>query len=130
MKYKYLAPIAGTLCLAACVPGPVPTGPAQYDSRAVERDQSELVSVNLEMGAGDLKVGSGTSKLAQAYFTYNIPSWKPVVDYSPGNLTIRQPGRTHSHLGNLKYEWDVRLGQKIPLDLKVHFGPIGHPIHT
>lgn len=121
MKLKHLAPISGTLCLAGCIAA-IPTGPTQYDSRTIERDKSELVSVNLEMGAGDLKVGSGTSKLAQAYFTYNVPSWKPVVDYSPGNLTISQPGRTHSHLGHTKYEWDVRLGQQIPFDLRVRCG--------
>lgn len=122
MKFKYLALAAGAICLAGCVIGTTPTGPMQYDSRAVERDKSELVSVNLEMGAGDLKVGSGTSKLAQAYFTYNVPSWKPVMDYSSGNLTISQPGKTHSHMGNVKYEWDVRLGQEVPFELRVHFG--------
>jgi len=122
MRFKYLPALAGILMLSACVVEREPTGPTQYDSKAIERDKSGQVSVNLEMGAGNLKVGTGTSKLAQAYFTYNVPSWKPEVDYTAGELTIRQPGHSRSHFGNVKYEWDLRLGRQIPIDLKVHFG--------
>jgi hypothetical protein len=122
MSFKYLAVLSGVFLLGGCMVDREPLGPTQYDSRAIERDKSAQVTVNLEMGAGNLKVGTGTSKLAQAYFTYNVPGWKPVVDYIPGDLTIRQPGGSHSHLGNIKYEWDVRLGRQIPLDLHVHFG--------
>jgi hypothetical protein len=122
MKFQYFIAACGALILTGCVVNQEQAGPTQYDSRSIERDNSELVRVNLEMGAGNLKVGTGTSKLAQAYFTYNVPGWKPVVDYSAGNLTIKQPGSTHTHLGNIKYEWDLRLGRQIPLDLRVHFG--------
>lgn len=121
MKFKHLAPFAGIFFLTGCVAS-VRTGPVEYESRTIERDQSPLVAVNLDMGAGDLKVGSGTSKLAQAYFTYNVPAWKPVVDYGAGNLTIRQPAGAHSHAGNVKYQWDVRLARDIPIDVRVHFG--------
>lgn len=123
MRFKYLVTVlGGAILLAGCMVDREPLGPTQYDSRSIERDNSEEVTVRLEMGAGNLKVGTGTSKLAQAYFTYNVPSWKPIVDYSAGNLTIRQPGQTHSHLGNTKYEWDIRLGRQIPLNLRVNFG--------
>ena len=122
MNLKYLPVLAGALLWTGCMIERTPTGPTQYDSRAIERDNSTQISVKLEMGAGDLKVGTGTSKLAQAYFTYNVPAWKPIVEYSPGELTIRQPGHSRSHLGDVKYEWDLRLGRQIPLDLNVHFG--------
>jgi len=122
MNFKHLSALAGILLLSACVVYREPVGATQYDSRAIERDKSPQVSINLEMGAGDLKVGTGTSKLAQAYFTYNVSSWKPIVDYSPGELTIRQPEHGHTRFGNMKYEWDLRLGRQIPMDLHVHFG--------
>src|SRR5215471_924880 len=102
--------------LSGCLVRPVATGPVEYDSRSIERDKSEQVRVRLTMGAGDLKVGGGTSKLAQAYFTYNVPEWKPRVDYTSGELTIDQPDTHHTHFGSQKYEWDIRLGQDIPLD--------------
>jgi N-terminal domain of toast_rack, DUF2154 len=122
MRLKYLPALGGILLFSGCIMERELTGPTQYDSRAIERDSAELVNVNIEMGAGNLKVGTGTSKLAQAYFTYNVAAWKPMVEYSPGDLTIRQPGHTRSHVGNVKYEWDVRLGRQIPLNLRVHFG--------
>jgi predicted membrane protein len=91
----------------------------QYESRAIERDSSERVNVNLDIGAGDLKVSSGTQKLLQAYFTYNIPELKPDVTYSTaggvGDLQVRQPSR-RTHIGNMKYEWDLRLSDRVPLD--------------
>ncbi|HKE22886.1 MAG TPA: toast rack family protein [Bryobacteraceae bacterium] len=122
MRFKYLPVLGGILLQAACFVEREPTGPTKYDSFAIERDKSAQVNVNLEMGAGNLKVGTGTSKLAQAYFTYNVPSWKPVVDYSAGELTIRQPGHGRAHIGNVKSEWDLRLGRQIPVDVHVHFG--------
>jgi hypothetical protein len=113
--------LGAALLLSGCVIA-TRTGPVQYDSVHIEPDRSELVRVNLQMGAGDLKVGSGTSKLMQAYFTYNVPAWKPEVRYSPGNLTVSQPGESHTHAGNLKYEWDLRFGRQTPLDINVNFG--------
>jgi predicted membrane protein len=58
--------------------------------------------------------------------TYNVESWKPVVKYSSaaghGNLDISQPGAQHGETGNVKYEWDLRLANDVPMDLSVHFG--------
>jgi hypothetical protein len=114
--------IVTAVCLSGCLVRPVATGPVEYDSRSIERDKSEQVRVRLTMGAGDLKVGGGTSKLAQAYFNYNVPEWKPRVDYTPGELTIDQPDTHRTHFGSQKYEWDIRLGQDIPLDFSLRFG--------
>ncbi|MBZ5623822.1 MAG: toast rack family protein [Acidobacteriia bacterium] len=116
--------IAGALCLCGCV---IETaGPAQHDFRSIELDRSELVRVDLNMGAGHLRVDGGTQKLMRADFTYNVPSWKPYVRYTSsavrGNLSIEQPGQHHAHLGNTKYEWDIRLNREVPLDMNVHFG--------
>jgi predicted membrane protein len=102
------------------------SGPVQYDSAALEKDRSELVRVNLAMGAGSLKVGSGTQKLLQAYFTYNVPSFKPEVVYTPSggtaDLTVRQPSGNHAHFGNTKNEWDLRFNQDVPLEITTNFG--------
>jgi len=46
------------LCLAGCVINTSPTGPLQYDSFHLDRDRSELVKVNLNMGAGKLQVAA------------------------------------------------------------------------
>jgi hypothetical protein len=103
------------------------TGATRHDSVSVERDASEFLRVNLNMGAGNLNLSSGgTGKFLEGTLTYNIDSWKPVVQYSSsaghGVLTVEQPGSHHSHIGNLRYEWNLRLANDIPIDLSVHFG--------
>ena len=112
------------VCLAGCVMER--PGPTQHDFQTVERDSSELVRVNLIMGAGNLRVDSGTDKLAAADFTYNLASWKPEMRYTSGagqgSLTIRQSESHQPHLGKNEYEWDLRLNREVPLDLTVHFG--------
>ena len=39
----------------------------------------------------------------------------------PGELTVEQPSK-HTHIGNMKYEWDLRLSDRVPLDIHVNFG--------
>lgn len=102
------------------------TGPTQHDFQAIERDNAELVRVNLKMGAGKLRIDTGTDKLAAADFTYNVAAWKPEVRYTKaadrGTLTIRQPETHGAHFGNSEYEWDLRLNRETPLDLALQFG--------
>ncbi len=113
---------AGACCLSACVITHEASGPTQYDSQALERDDAKELNVHLNMGAGLLKVGSGTHKLMQGYYTYNVPSLKPEVRYSGGDLTISQP-RTHGvRVGHDKYEWDLRFAQDVPLNVHLNFG--------
>jgi predicted membrane protein len=62
----------------------------------------------------------------RADFSYNIPGWKPKVVYERsggrGTLTIEQPNSHHTNLGNTKYEWDLQLNNKVPMDLRANFG--------
>jgi hypothetical protein len=97
-------------------------GPAQHEFVSFERDNAELVRVNLKMGAGSLRVGSGTEKLARADFEFNIPDWKPQVSYANGNLRISQPEGSHKTIGNTKYDWDVRLNRDVPIEMTINFG--------
>jgi hypothetical protein len=124
MDIRCLPLLAAALCLSSCVIDTA-AGPVQQDSRSIERDASERVRVDLNMGAGNLIVGGGTRKLLNADFTYNVPSWKPEVRYSStgtqGELTIRQP-QGHAQIGRSRYTWDLALNNDVPMDLIVHFG--------
>ncbi len=80
------------------------------------------------MRAGELKVESGTDKLAAADFTYNVPMWKPSVSYNSANgvgyLTMTQPeegGGVHIS-GGQRNEWDVRLNRDVAMDVAIHVG--------
>ena len=126
MKARLLLLVGGAVLLGGCVVTTSPMGPTQYESPSFERGDAKELHLTLRMGAGDLKVGTGTRKMMQAYFTYNVADWKPVTQYTVaggiGNLTISQPDTHHVRLGNHKYEWDLRLAQDIPIDLNANFG--------
>ncbi len=116
------------LLLSACVLNVDHAGPPQYESRSFERGSVDDLRLDLNMGAGDLKIGTGTHNLAQAYFTYNLNNDKPEVNFNPSghsaNLTIRQPNHGGGHIRTqpIKYAWDLRLSQDVPLSIRVNFG--------
>ena len=126
MNARLLPLLAGSLWLSGCVVDSRHTA-MQYDSSTVELEGAESVQVSLEMGAGELRVTDGSQKLMRGDFSYNIVGWKPKVVYQHegkrGTLTVSQPGTTHTHLvGDTKYQWDLQLNNKVPMDLKVNFG--------
>jgi hypothetical protein len=115
---------AGLVSLAGCqIEAP---GPVRHESQSIDRDDSERVRVNLEMGAGNLRVRSGGGKLLRGDFLYNVPSWKPEVRYSSaaghGNLSVTQPGPSHTHWGHTEYGWDLDLSREVPMEVRVRFG--------
>jgi N-terminal domain of toast_rack, DUF2154 len=116
--------IAAILPLAGCV-NYVQTGPTQHETKSIDLDKSELVQVNLTMGAGEMQIHGGSSKLMDADFTYNVPSWRPAVHYDAGgstsDLTIEQP-HGGSTVGNTQYNWDLRFNDSVPIAFQVHFG--------
>jgi len=124
MNAKFLLVLVAAGCFAGCV---VETtgGPMRRESRVIPRDTSETARVDLRMGAGELRVNGGAEGLAEAMFNYNVPGWKPEMRYRSfagrADLTIRQP-EGFQHLGNSKYDWDLRLNDEIPMDLLLHFG--------
>jgi len=126
MKARYLLLAPALLALTGCVIDTRRAGPVQYSSESVEMDDSEVVRVDLKMGAGDLRITDGAPKLMRADFAYDVPSWKPEVRYSrsgkQASLTIEQPDKNHTRLGNSKYRWDLQLNKKVPVDLTLHFG--------
>lgn len=125
MTGRYLLTLPGALLLAACNIQHN-AGPVQYESQTLDAQGAESVHVALHMGAGQLKVTDGAQQLARADFSYNVPAWKPEVRYTKGGnrgtLTIQQPKDTGASFGNTRYNWDLQLNNKIPMDLEIHFG--------
>jgi len=125
MSARYLLTIPGMILLASCNIEHR-SGPVQYESKTIEAEGAESVHVSLRMGAGEMRVTDGAQQLARADFSYNVPSWKPEVRYSKGGsrgtLTIEQPKHTSANFGNTRYNWELQLSNKIPIDLEIHFG--------
>jgi uncharacterized protein DUF2154 len=114
-----------TLLLAACSSAPR-VGELQTESHSVELGDAKLVSVEINMGAGNLEVTGGAAKLLESTFVYNVTKLKPEVDYSAGTLVVRQPD-THGlpvlqGISNFHNEWSLHLADNVPMDLSVDLG--------
>ena len=75
-----------TLALGGCAFTGEPTGPLEHFTKSIDLDKSEMARVEIKMGAGELHIDGGASKLMDADFEYNIPSWKPNVRYQASSF--------------------------------------------
>jgi len=128
-KVLRLAALAQLALTVACVIGHdhdnMTTGELQTESKSVQLGGAKSVQVQIKMAAGELKVSGGATDLLNADFTYNVPRWKPEVTYDvngdSGQLTIQQPPGG-SHGGHMRYEWDLRLNNQVPMQINVDEG--------
>lgn len=101
-------------------------GELQTESRSVELQDTQSVRVEIGLGAGDLQLTSGTEKLLEADFTYNVAELKPEVEYADGTLVVRQPESEGppdlQGITDYRNEWGLRLNDEVPMDLSVDMG--------
>lgn len=113
------------LALTGCTMDLEPAGPTRTESRSIDLDKSEMVHVELKMGAGELTVRGGSPKLMDAEFRYNRLRLKPEVHYDGSGfrsyVTVEEPSHA-AHGGHTNYRWDLRFNDEKPIDLEVHFG--------
>jgi hypothetical protein len=121
-----LVAVALLVGLAGCK-GRVRVGPLQTETRSVELGGAHSVGARVTMGAGTLNITGGSDQLLDAEFRYNVAEWKPQVSYAVagdrGTLSVEQPktGRISLARG-VQNEWDLRLGEGVPLDLTIELG--------
>jgi len=117
--------LPGIIMLGGCVVNTDFGGPQQHFDKSIDLDKSEMGRVEIKMGAGELRVEGGSSKLMDAGFDYNVASSKPSVHYNAssfrGELLIEQPSGFHGGT-NSTYKWDIRLNDKLPIDFVTHLG--------
>ena len=130
---RWAFPLAAVLLAAGCTvnigEGPrVSTGETVRTREVIARDKAakaEMVQVDLNMPAGELRLSGGAKEFLEADFAYNVPSWKPEVRFDNsgfrGRLEIKQ-AKGETTIGELKNEWVLKLADEIPLDLTVRCG--------
>ena len=111
-------------CLVGCeLSNVISAGPMVTDSRSVKQDSARSALVQLDMNVGDLRLTGGGSDLMNAEFQYNIPEWKPDVQYSVngnrGTLVVRQPTVKNMAVRHAQNHWDVHLRDLVPMDLRI-----------
>jgi predicted membrane protein len=97
------------------------------DVKVVKAEGADQVKVKLSIGAGKLRLTSGSSELMLAGFIYTDPRWKPQIDYkkdgNSGSLSIKQPSTKDININDDdKYVWNLKFSNKIPLDFKIECG--------
>lgn len=116
-----LAVVSSVVLLNGC--GFKSTGETRNETASFDLGDSKLVRVTIRMGGGQMHVRSGTAKLMEGNFAYNVPDWKPVIDYKAGSgeLSLSQPTYSAS-FGNAVNNWDVTLNGGVPLELTANLG--------
>lgn len=102
-------------------------GRTRTDTSMVDLGAADSTSVTLQMRVGELDVMGGADPLMNAQFIYNLPEWKPEVDYriegTEGILMVIQPSIPSGlPVGDVRYQWDVRLNDEVPMALSVDLG--------
>ena len=121
-RAKTLLAIAGTAALlSGC--GFNSTGETRNETISFDLDDVKSARVAIRMGGGQLRVTSGTAKFMEGEFAYNVPDWKPVVNYKAGSgeLTISQPNYSAS-FGDAVNNWHVNLNSALPLEITANLG--------
>lgn len=117
--------VLAALLLAGC-DVQMQAGPDRDESRTVELAGARSARVQIELGAGELRLEGGTEKLLDADFRFHPPAEQPAVKYdvtgSRGYLTVRQPPFHNIGPGTGQNFWDLHLNDRVPLDLRVHLG--------
>src|SRR5712675_1332265 len=101
------------------------SGDLQHQTRTVDRQGAKSVDVSMETGSGELNISSGSSHLLDADFNYSDSDETPRVDYNVadgvGHLSISQDHGS-THFGAKHNQWNLRLSNDIPLELKIEMG--------
>src|SRR5215216_6455750 len=102
-------------------------GEMQRESRSIQAENAQSVHTKLQMGAGELNLTGGADRLMEADFAYNVADWKPKVSYDvsgdAGELIVKQGSGGGVRLGgDARNEWDIRLNDEVPTDLRVQMG--------
>ncbi|MGB3716068.1 MAG: toast rack family protein [Candidatus Promineifilaceae bacterium] len=104
-------------------------GPLKTEAATVELGGARSVQAELSMGTGRIKLAGGAPNLMDGTFIYNVDDWQPEVQYTAGDdlghLSVSQPAYKDSlpvNLGDIRYEWDLRLNSDVPMVLSVTMG--------
>jgi CubicO group peptidase (beta-lactamase class C family) len=121
--------LAVSMVLLGCGLFPINQGgEIRTETHSVDLGTAESVRVQIEMDQGELDIhSSGNGRLMEGTFEYNVTAWKPQVDYSvagsQGTLVVNQPDTDLAGVvSDGKNEWELSLGESIPLDLEVSLG--------
>jgi hypothetical protein len=130
MKTKILIPITilAIVSMACSVSFNLPRAPkgetVTFPVKETLPTDRQNLSVELQVGAAELQVSSGSTNLVEGEIRYNNPDWKPAIERTDGKVVVSQP-----KMNDMNYiprsdslnQWDLKIGSA-PMDLEVKAG--------
>ncbi|UCG42579.1 MAG: hypothetical protein JSU73_12055 [candidate division WOR-3 bacterium] len=119
--------LAAVLVAGCYVPSPK-TAKTRTLSKQVELGDADKVELTVSMGVGEMTLAGGATQLLDASFEYNIPSWKPEVEYQvegrTGRLDVSQPPSVLAAAlpKDVRYVWDLKVNEDVPVYLDLDLG--------
>lgn len=97
------------------------------ESVSLDAGAAQSARVQVDLGAGELRILPGSGKLLQGDFRFDDPALKPEVKYNVaagrGYLTLRQPSILNAGLRGVNESvWELRLNDKLPTELRIKVG--------
>jgi N-terminal domain of toast_rack, DUF2154 len=113
------------LLLTACHIDHPEAGPLEDIPISIDKGNADHANIELDMGAGEMTLRSGTEKLIDGRFEFNVPGSKPMVrssvNGSHATVTIQEPHDVR-HFGNQRNIWNLQLNDKVLMDLSLSCG--------
>ena len=102
-----------------------------HQHQTIDYGSAKTVNATIQMPEGDLQISDGAAQLLDADLNYSKemdnPNFSYDVDGDEGELEISQE-KYHNNIhfgpgfGGHDNKWNIRLGQKVPMELKVELG--------
>lgn len=122
---KLAASLAGVVFLISAVACSVDSGPVLTANDEIDVGKAEAVTVEVHMGAGELRIAGGATNLMAGFFHYSERVGRPTVRYdvtgAHGRLTVESPKNSSSNSRTVN-SWDLRMGSQVPLVMNVTLG--------
>jgi hypothetical protein len=117
----YLSSMLVLIFVVALAVGCARAGELRTERRSVEVEDAQSVNTEFSMSTGNMVVRGGAQNLMDATFTYNVPEWKPEVNYGglgdEKELTVEQPDVMGPTFGSVRYDWEILLNDDVPMEL-------------
>ncbi|WP_406944114.1 toast rack family protein [Halobacillus sp. SY10] len=118
--YKTLVGASALMTLAGC--SFVHAGEQVEETQRVQQDDADQLKVEIDMGVGELTLGTGPEDWLEGSFIYPENRLTPELSYQDGTIMLSQTKQKKKFINNQKSEWDVLLTNKILVDLSIQTG--------
>jgi hypothetical protein len=123
-----ILPLLALSAMACVLSGPrLEIGRLQTMNEVVELNGNEAIVADIEMGAGELTIGSGASELMEARFRFNVEEMQPEIEFDSDRLRVITPSVDIGFdslwdIDDYQNEWDLTFNDGVEIAMYVDVG--------